>query len=182
MRFLFLLIRLYIETFQNIKRGRVMLNKDFSEKINLYKDTVFRTAYTYCKNRADAEDITQETFIKLYTSKNTFKSENEERAWLIRVTINSCKDLFKSYRFRKCTELDEKIAVYNYENDCQEVLNAVMSLPEKYRIIIHLFYYEQLSIKEISEITGRKASTLQTQLQRAREKLKKILKEEYDYE
>ncbi len=155
----------------------------FSEKLTRYKDTVFRTAFAFCRNTADAEDVSQDVFIKLYTSDIEFHTHDEEKAWLIRVTVNKCKDLRKSKWFVTRTELDENIPASSQDDtENSEVLKAVLSLSEKYRIVIHLYYFEGYSVGEIADITKRKPSTVQTQLQRGRELLKKQLGEGYDYE
>ena len=144
------------------------------------KNAVFRMAFSYCKNKADAEDIMQDVFIKLFTGGAEFESEDKERSWLLKVTVNKCRDMFRSLRYRyslTSIPLDEACLTYETPEE-SEVYHAVMSLPAKYRIIIHLYYYEDYSVKEISSITGTKESAVQTQLYRARKKLKDILGKE----
>ncbi|MGN1480512.1 RNA polymerase sigma factor [Porcipelethomonas sp.] len=159
------------------------MNDDiFCEKLELYKDTVFRIAYSYLKNISDAEDVCQDVFLKFYTYEKSFADNGEEKAWLIRITINKCKDMLKSSWKNTRTDLDECRLTYSMNEAQQELLETVMSIPEKYRIIIHLYYYEQYPIKDIAQITGRKISTVQTQLQRARKLIEKKLKEEEEYE
>lgn len=160
-----------------------MLDKEtFIKKLLLYKDTVFRVAYSYAKNKSDAEDISQEIFLKLYTTSPVFNSENAEKAWLIRVTINKAKDLIKSSWFSKRCDSSDAEQIYEINESQSEVLENVLSLPDKYRIIIHLYYYEEYTVNEISDITGINASTIQTRLQRGRKLLEKKLKEEICYE
>lgn len=159
-----------------------MDNIIFCQKLEKYKNTVFRAAYSYCGNKSDAEDISQEVFLKFYTLDRVFQSENEEKAWLIRVTVNKCKDIFKSSWYKTKTSLEECREVYSMNESQSELINVLMSIPEKYRIVIHLYYYEQYSVKEISEITSRKESTVQTHLQRGRKLIEKKLKEEEEYE
>lgn len=168
---------------ERLKKGVIrMENKQFSEKLSKYKDTVFRVAYSYCKNKSDSEDVSQDVFLKFYTTSPNIETESEEKAWLIRVTINKCKDLLKSsWHSKRCER--EELKECSPMNDAQsELLDIVLSLPDKYKIVIHLYYYEQYTINEISEITGRKPSTVQTQLQRGRSLLEKKLKEEKTYE
>lgn len=159
-----------------------MDNIIFCQKLEKYKNTVFRAAYSYCRNISDAEDISQEVFLKFYTLDRVFQSENEEKAWLIRVTVNKCKDIFKSSWYKTKTSLEECREVYSMNESQSELIDVLMSIPEKYRIVIHLYYYEQYSVKEISEITSRKESTVQTHLQRGRKLIEKKLKEEEEYE
>lgn len=145
-----------------------------------FKNTVYRTAFAYCKNYAEAEDITQDVFIKCFTSdKYEFDSDEHIKAWLIRVTINRCKDIFKSFRFKNLVSLDNANQLIYETPEESEVYNAVMSLPEKYRIVIHLFYYEQYSTKEISKITKKTDTAVRTQLSRGRDMLKKKLGKEF---
>ena len=159
-----------------------MDNIIFCQKLEKYKNTVFRAAYSYCGNKSDAEDISQEVFLKFYTLDRVFQSENEEKAWLIRVTVNKCKDIFKSSWYKTKTSLEECREVYSMNESQSELIDVLMSIPEKYRIVIHLYYYEQYSVQEISEITSRKESTVQTHLQRGRKLIEKKLKEEEEYE
>ena len=117
-----------------------------------------------------------------YTSSPKFSSTQEEKAWLIRITINKSKDLIKSTWFSKRTLETEFRQNYEMEENQSDILEKVMELPDRYRIIIHLYYFEEYSVKEISEITGVKPSTVQTRLQRGRNLLEKKLKEEPVYE
>lgn len=164
-------------------KGVIIMNKElFFEKLQKYKNTVFRIAYSYCKNKSDAEDISQDVFLKFYTASPSFDNEAEEKAWLIRVTINKCKDLLKSSWHSKRCDKEEITETYTMNEAQSELLEIVLSLPDKYKIVIHLYYYEQYTINEIAKITGKKPSTIQTQLQRGRKLIEKKLKEENDYE
>lgn len=156
--------------------------ESFVKDLMLYKDTVFRAAYSYTKNKSDAEDISQEVFLTFYTSDMHFITPDDKKAWLIRITINRAKDLVKSTWFSKRTE--ENILMEREDSTPEEyfLLEKVMELPDKYRIIIHLYYYEGYAVAEISEMTGIKPSTVQTRLQRGRKLLEKRLKEEESYE
>ncbi len=149
-----------------------------AEIYDKYKNTVYRTAFAYCRNTADAEDITQEVFIKHFQRNRDFSDEQAEKAWLIRVTANRCKDLFKSFRYRNCTvPLDEVNLIYETSEE-SVVYHAVMELPAKYRLVIHLYYYEEYSVKEIGGIIGKSETAVQTQLYRARNLLRKALGKE----
>ncbi|MDP4181252.1 MAG: sigma-70 family RNA polymerase sigma factor [Bacillota bacterium] len=157
-----------------------MAEKDVIYTIERYKNTVFKVAFTYCKNRSDADDIFQEVFLRYFKKKPVFADEVHEKAWFIRVTINCCKKLFFSSWFKKTAPLDETIAFETMEES--ELFYSVMELPLKYRAVVHLFYYEDYSIKEIAELTNQKETTVSTQLQRARQLLRTKLKEELLYE
>ncbi len=148
--------------------------------IERYKDTVFKIAFTYCKNKSDAEDIFQEVFLRYFKKKPAFDSLNYEKAWFIRVTINCCKKLLFSSWFKKVQPLEAELTFESPEES--DLFYAVMDLPLKYRVVVHLFYYEDYRIKEIAEITSQKETTVATQLQRARQMLKTKLSEELQYE
>ncbi|WP_028516667.1 RNA polymerase sigma factor [Ruminococcus flavefaciens] len=157
-----------------------MTTEQMAELYDKYKNAVYRMAFAYCKNKADAEDIMQETFIKLFTADIRFEDSDKEKSWLLKVTVNKCKDMFRSLRYKyslTAIPLEEASLVYETPEE-SEVYHAVMSLPTKYRLVIHLYYYEDYSIKEIGAITGKNESAVQTQLYRARRKLKNILGKE----
>ncbi|MDO5558328.1 MAG: sigma-70 family RNA polymerase sigma factor [Oscillospiraceae bacterium] len=146
-----------------------------------HKNTVYRTAFTYFKNTADAEDITSEVFIKCFEQDSNYNSDEHLKAWLIRCTINRCRDVLRSFRYKNHVSLEEADLVYETPEE-STVYHAVMNLPSKYRIVIHLYYYEGYSVDEIAGITEKSSTAVQTQLYRARNKLAKILGEELDYE
>ncbi|MCR4863268.1 MAG: sigma-70 family RNA polymerase sigma factor [Ruminococcus sp.] len=145
-----------------------------------FSGAVYRAAFAYCKNSADAEDITQETFIKRFQSNIDFRDEKAEKAWLMKVTANRCRDMFRSPRYRfmyHSVPLEEAGLIYETPEE-SAVFRAVMELPPKYRIAVHLYYYEGYSVAETAEITGKSETAVQTQLYRARKMLKKALGEE----
>lgn len=156
------------------------LERCFQKAIDQYADMVYRVAMNQMKNKEDADDIFQEVFIKWMQHRNEFENSSHEKAWLIRVTINLCKNMLTSSWRKKGTEWSEEIEnTLVHEDKIQEespLSQVLEQLPENYRIAIHLFYYEELSIKEISQVTGEKESTVRTQLTRARRQLKKLLK------
>lgn len=154
-----------------------MTEGQFGEVLERNKNMVLRLAFSHLRNMSDAEDVSQDVFIKYYYNNVIFNSMEEERAWLIRVTINRCHDIRRSAWFRKRAQLNEIQAITEIEDE-QEILQEVLSLTDKYRIIIYLYYYEEYSVSEIADITGRKVSTVQTQLKRARELLKKRMMRE----
>lgn len=148
--------------------------------IETYSDMLIRISYSYMKNLSDAEDITQEVFIKLLEKQPDFKNKTHEKSWLIRVAINLSKDKLKSSYFKNTTSLEDDFVDTTQEDT--DVIQAVLSLPVKYRSIVFLYYYENYSISEISNILNIKESTVGSQLSRGRKLLKSILKEDFEYE
>ncbi|WP_461202770.1 sigma-70 family RNA polymerase sigma factor [Anoxybacillus sp. TBDG-1] len=143
---------------------------------------VLRLAYTYMRNQHDAEDVFQDVFIKLYEHMDRMQSEEHMKAWLIRVTINICKNKLKSFVYRKMDAYEDWAhSPYVDNNDSFEVISAVTSLPTKYREVVHLFYYEGYQTKEIAHLLKKRESTVRSLLARAREMLKNKLKGEYDF-
>ncbi len=139
---------------------------------------VFRLAYSYLKNRADAEDVMQETLLKFYVEPRGFESPDHEKHWLLRVAANECKKLLRSPWRRRTDFLDEAAEAAAFDQPAQsELFQQVMSLPPKYRAAVYLHYYEGYSVKETGELLGAKVSTVQTWLMRARGQLKIKLKE-----
>ncbi len=156
-----------------------MSNEELNEYIKMFHGTVYRLALSYVRNCAEAEDICQDAFVKLMGYKGEFETPENCKAWLIRVTINLSKNLLKSGRFTRCTELDENIPMLDAEQ--RGLMEAVMTLPPKYRSVIHLYYYEGYSVKETADILGVSVSSVTTRLARARERLKTLLlREDYD--
>lgn len=152
----------------------------FTRAAMVYKDRLFAIAFHYCRNRADAEDILQTVLLKLYRSDKAFESGEHLRSWLIRVTINESKRLLLSpWRRRNVPlgELEEYAAETLPLREESELFLAVFSLPQKYRIVVHLYYYEEYSVREIAELLAIRETTVQTRLMRARAKLKEKLKE-----
>jgi RNA polymerase sigma-70 factor (ECF subfamily) len=157
-----------------------MQAEQFTRITHSYMDTVYRLALNYMKSPDSADDITQEVFLRLLRTETEFASEEHVRNWLIRVTINECKRDFAA-RWRKAEPLDayaDKLAFSTAENG--ETYQAVMGLPRKYRIVIHLHYYEGYSTSEIAQMLGSKRSTVCTQLERGRKLLKTMLLEAND--
>ena len=146
--------------------------------IDKYSNMVYRLAIARTKNKEDAEDIFQEVFLKLSKKLPNFENETHEKAWLIRVTINLTNNLFQSAHFKKTVPLEEDLKFEDKE--MSNVYFQVLSLPTKYRTIIHLFYYEGFSTKEIANILHTNESTIKTRLSRARERLKCKLEGGFD--
>lgn len=155
-----------------------MTDQRLREAVEQYGDMVFRLAYSYLKNRADAEDVMQESLLKLYVEPRDFESADHERHWLLRVAANECKKLLRSPWRRRTDPLDEAAEAAAFDHPAQsELFRQVMALPPKYRAAVYLYYYEGYSVKETGELLGAKASTVQTWLMRARGQLKTKLKE-----
>jgi len=148
--------------------------------VDKYSDMLFRITLLHLKNKSDAEDAAQDVFFKLVEKEHIFESDEHEKAWLIRVAINVCKDRLKSAWFRKTVVFEENL--YNTTPEKKEVLSSVLELPVKYRSIVLLFYYENYSIAEIARIIGKKEATIGSQLHRARKLLKIKLEEDFDNE
>lgn len=154
----------------------------FEQVLERYNKMVYRLAYARTGNYHDANDILQEVFLRYVSCKNSFRDEEHRKAWLIRVTVNCSKTMVTSSwnRRRSGEELDEALdgradlTLEKYDTK-KSVMEAVLALPEKYRTTVHLFYYEDLPIHKISEITGRSETAVKTQLHRARSLLKKTL-------
>lgn len=146
--------------------------------IKVYSNMVYRLAYSHTRSKSYADDIYQEVFFRYIRKKPQFETEKHRKAWFIRVTINCCKKIWASSWIKKIVPLDEPIIFEMKEEN--NLHYELQKLPIKYRSLIHLFYYEDLSIEEISETLNRKPSTIRTQLTRARYKLKEILKEDND--
>lgn len=141
-----------------------------------YKDLVYRLAFSYCGNSTDADDVFQEVFLRYYRKNPEFDSEEHEKAWFIRVTINCSKSLLTALWRTRTVELDENLPFQDsYESD---LFRTIMELPPKYRTVIELYYYEGYKIREIAKLLHRSENAIKQQLSRARKQLKKILSEE----
>lgn len=151
-----------------------LVDDDFIQGIvREYSDMIFKIAYQNLKNKSDCEDVIQEVFIKLI-KQATFTDKKHMKSWIIRVTINLCKDLNKSAWYRKTEPLNEEIA---FTKEDREVLDELSKLSNDYRNVIYLYYFEKYTIAEIANILDKKENTISSQLTRARGKLKDILLE-----
>ena len=138
---------------------------------------VFRVALHVTGQRQDAEDAVQEVFLRLYTRERDFETPEHLRRWLIRVTVNLCRDTLKSPWRKRRVDLKQLPEPSFHQVEQRELYREVMALPEKYRTVLDLFYYEELSTREIGEVLGIRQSAVTTWLTRAREQLEKRLKE-----
>ncbi len=185
-----------------------MDDRELQLKIDTYGNMLFKLSYLRLQNVQDAEDVVQEVFYQYLKKPRTFQSPEHEKAWFLKVTLNGCRKVWRSAWKRhqavwpfenqeaagsrpeeskngeepgreNGTHEPEESFLRREEN--RRLLRAVLALPEKYRDVIHLFYYEELSVKEIAQITGRGESTVTSQLTRGRDLLRKSLREEYDF-
>lgn len=156
-----------------------MNNDELCRYIKLYHQTVYRAVFSYLHNASEAEDIVQETFVKLFGTNKSFESDEHCKAWLIRVATNLSKNLLKSFRYSHTEELSEAIPIENKAES--ELADALSVLPPKYRAVIHLHYFEGYSSKEIAEILGLSTTAVTTRLARAREKLKALMTAEENF-
>ena len=144
------------------------------ELVQKYSDLVLRLAVTYLRNISDAEDVTQVVFIRLLEQRKTFVDADHEKAWLIRVTVNACKDILRSpWKRRRLPYNEAKLPIADQAD--KEVVELVLGLPEKYRGLVYLHYFEGYSTAETAALLNRKEATVRTQLRRAREILKSQL-------
>ena len=141
--------------------------------IETYFNMVYKLALSQTKNRTTADDVTQEVFLRYLKHSEKLKTEEHRKAWLIRVTLNCSKNVFTNAWSKKTVPLEDELVFE--EQEAGEVYYAVLELPSKYRSVIHLFYYEDMSIEEISNVLDRAPATVKSQLFRAREMLRKKL-------
>ena len=147
-----------------------------NQAVEKYADTVFKVCFVHLKNHHDTEDIFQEVFLKYLLHDEDFQNEAHEKAWLIRVSINACKDTLKSFYRRKVTSFEDlKIEPSVIPEKQKGILEEVIKLPLNYRKVIYLFYYEGYSALEIATILKKKKNTIYTWLARARALLKERL-------
>ena len=155
-------------------------NESIETVIQRYKGTVYSVALSYVKNREDADDIFQEVFLIYFRTNPQFNDEEHRKAWLIRTTINCSKRVVDSTYRKRTVPLDE-MEEESFEFQSKEenaVYIALQQLPEKYRIVLHLFYFEDMSVEQISKALDIKPTTVKVQMMRGREMMKEKLKEE----
>ena len=141
--------------------------------------SVFAAACSILKNREDAEDVVQDTFLRFYTGKKEFESDDHLRAWLLRVAVNRSKDLLRSTHRQRELPFEESPVEFAFPSEeSRELFRAVTDLPEVYRIVVHLYYYEDYPVKEIARILRLPQAAVKTRLFRGRQLLRKALEEE----
>ena len=159
----------------------VSISQQAAQILDTYGDTILRYAYSYLHNQSDTEEVLQDTLIQFLKTRPVFESDEHEKAWLLRVAGNLCKNRLKYNSLRQTDELREELIAEQRE-DLSFIWDAVQALPVQYREVIHLFYREGYSTREISQILGRKEETIRSDLSRGHGKLKELLKEAYDFE
>ncbi len=150
--------------------------QEVNRAIDTYADMVRRICMVHLKNTADTEDIFQTVFIKYLLHPQPFENGEHEKAWLIRITINACKDLIKSFFRSRTVDLEKaKTIAQESSEDHSDVLEAVLSLPKKYKDVVYLHYYEGYTAVEIGGILNKNVNTVYTLLSRAKGQLKEKL-------
>nr|WP_317325805.1 sigma-70 family RNA polymerase sigma factor [uncultured Flavonifractor sp.] len=156
-----------------------MTDETFEQVARRYGDMLYRVAYHALRVRADAEDVAQTVLLRLYQQDGGFESEEHLKHWLLRVTVNESRKVMRSFWRRREVPLEERDEKpFPAEDRREEVFQAVMALDGKYRVTIYLYYYEGCSVRETAAAMGVNPSTVQTWLQRARAKLRRMLSEE----
>lgn len=155
-----------------------MSNEEFTTFAEKYMDTIYRIAYSWTKNTDDANDVTQDVLIQLYKTTKEFESDSHMKNWLIKVTVNRCKMIFRSL-WSKMEDIENYGETLGFEDESYlDLFQAVMNLDKKYRVPLMLFYYEGYSTAEIASLLGIPEKTVSTRLFRARGRLRDYLKEE----
>ena len=157
------------------------MRQPIQQLIELYQNSLYAAAFNICQNQMDAEDVVQETFVQYYTSRKEFENEQHIRAWLLRVVINKAKNINRTFwKKNKCSLEDYMENLSFSDSQSRNLFEEVMKLPDKYRIVIHLFYYEDYLVREIAEILKLSESNVKVRLSRGRALLKDSLKEEWE--
>lgn len=148
------------------------------QALQQFGDDILRLAYSYMKSREDAEDVVQEVLIRFMQSAKQFEDESHVKAWLLRVAANLCKDKLKSASRQREVAIPEgyDVAAEEKQESESDFMQIVMALPEKYRSVIHLYYYEEYATAEIAKILQKKEATVRSLLKRGREKLERMMK------
>ena len=155
---------------------------EFTRLAEKYKDAVFRLAYSLIKNPADAEDVVQNALLRLYQSNKRFEGDEHVRNWLMRVTVNECRMIWRAAKHR-AESIDDYADSLVFEDEYYgDLFRAIMALDAKYRAVIVLYYYEGYAIGEIAQILRIPSGTVGTRLSRARNILKDYLTEAYQYD
>ena len=154
----------------------MMSEQEANRLVETYSDLILRISFTYLKSTYDAEDICQNVFLKYLSAGISFENEDYEKAWIIRCTINACKDVLKSAYRNRILVTDSIWETCPDDEDGSDVREAVMNLSQKYRVAIYLYYFEGYSAKEIAKITGKSENAVALYLSRGRRQLSKVLK------
>lgn len=157
------------------------INEQARRLMESYGNSALRLAYSYLHNMSDAEDVLQDTLIQFIKTQPQFETAEHEKAWFLRVAINISKNKITYNKIRKTDELSETLSATEVE-DLAFVWDAVKHLPSKYSEVVHLYYHEGYSTAQIASLLSKNESTVRSLLQRARMKLKDVLREVYDFE
>ena len=157
-------------------------DKEITDIYMRHVKTVYRVCFAYMKNKSDTEDAVEETFYRMIRKGPQFENEEHEKAWLIRVATNICKNTFRS-RWRKRESLESFENSQGVDNvEIDEIFSAVLSMPDKYKTVVYLYYYEGYNSREISEMLGKPKSTIRNYLHEARNSLREKLGGNFDEE
>ena len=157
-----------------------MDSKEYHRIADRYLDDIYRIVFSYCKNKETTEDAVQNAFIKLLKSKNMkFTDDEHLKRWLIRVSLNECRNVWKSLWNRNKLSFDELDTDPAYRDEThEELINILEQLPPNYKAVIHLYYYERYPVKDIADILNISEANVQIRLKRARDKMRVLLEEE----
>ena len=157
-----------------------MTNEEYISAVKRNSNRLYLIALSYLQNHYDAEDVMQEALVKLWKTNKAFNDNEHIDKWLTITCIHKCRDHFRLSFVKSNVSLDEAKELYTFDSTKSlDVFNAISTLPPKERFVLHLFYYEDMSVKDISEITGIKSSAIKTRLHRARTHLKSILGDDW---
>lgn len=168
-----------------MEKERAYSTAEIEDMVKRYGNMIFRLALVKMKQKESADDIFQEVFVRLIKLRNRLENCEHEKAWMIKTTLNCCKDMWKSAWVRRVVYegLDSANADNNMIEKDDGIYTLVLKLPDKYRVIVHLYYYEEFNIKEIGDMLKMNSNTVSTRLKRAREILKKeLVKGGFNYE
>ena len=158
-----------------MQKASPLSDREIEETYSRNVDTVYRVCFSFMKNRADTEDIVQETFLRLISHNMRFETQSHERAWLIVTASNLCKNALKHW-WRRNEDIDSLTNIsQEYDFDTGEILRAIMALPKDYKALVYMYYYEGYSTPEIAQFTNMPQSTVRSKLHRARKLLKEQL-------
>lgn len=153
------------------------MRQPVEDLVRMYQENLFRAAFSVCRNQQDAEDVVQETFIRYMRSDRDFESEEHIKAWLLRTAINQAKNVVRSFWHRNRSGTDEFLEQTAFAKpEDRDLVQAVLALPEKYRVVLHLFYYEDESVSDIASLLKISESAVKNRLLRGRKMLKNMLK------
>lgn len=157
------------------------MRRSVDEAFQKYGDRIFSAAFSICRCREDADDVVQDTFLKYYLQNRDYIDDAHLKAWLLRVAVNRAKDISHTFWRRNRVSWEEYMDELEFvQPEDRSLFQAVMKLPERYRTVIHLFYYEEYSVQEIASILGRSQGTVKSQLSRGRQLLKIMLTEDLE--